>query len=145
MSQALVIPDRYPAVPSVSRSSVRQCVRVTLVQLFGYVSAISLSHARCACVMGIRFLCGIRVLGCDYSRVTSVSSTSYDSSVVPAVFCAFLASSGSHSVATPPLLPNLTVYLSEVPFVGFRLMWRSSGLRLPWQRSLRRFQRRFFC
>ena len=31
MSQALVIPDRYPAVPSVSRSSVRQCVRVTLV------------------------------------------------------------------------------------------------------------------
>ena len=31
MSQALVIPDRYPAIPSVSRSSVRQCIRVTLV------------------------------------------------------------------------------------------------------------------
>ena len=30
-SQGLVIPDRYPAIPSVSRSSVRQCVRVTLV------------------------------------------------------------------------------------------------------------------
>ena len=85
MSQALVIPDRYPAVPSVSRYSVRQCVRVTLVQLFGYLSAIWLSHARCACVVGIR------VLRCDYSRVTRVSSTSYDSSNVPAVFCAFLA------------------------------------------------------
>ena len=59
MSQALVIPDRYPAVPSVSHSSVRQCVRVTLVQLFGYVSSIWLLPARCACVVGNRFLYGI--------------------------------------------------------------------------------------
>ena len=89
MSQALVIPDRYPAVPFVSRSSVRQCVRVALVQLFGYGSAIRLSHARCACVVGNRFLYGIRVLRCDYSRVKRVSSTSYDSSDVPAVFAHF--------------------------------------------------------
>ena len=77
------------------------------------------------------------VLRCDYSRVTRVSSTSYDSSNVPAVFCAFLASSGSHGIATPPLLPNFTVYSRVVPLVGFWLMWRSSGLRLRWQRSLR--------
>ena len=89
MSQALVIPDRYPAVPSVSRQSVRQCVRVTLVQLFGYVSTIWLSHAWCACVVGHRFLYGIRVLRCDYSRVTRVSSTSSDSSNEPAVFVHF--------------------------------------------------------
>ena len=30
MSQALVIPDRYPAVPSVSRSSVRQYVSLAV-------------------------------------------------------------------------------------------------------------------
>ena len=36
-------------------------------------------------------------------------------------FCAFLASSGSHGVATPPLLPTLTVYSREVPLVGFSL------------------------
>ena len=52
MSQALVIPDRYPVVPSVSRQSVRQCVRTTLVQLLGYVSAMWLSLARCACMVG---------------------------------------------------------------------------------------------
>ena len=89
MFQALVVPDRYPAVPSVSRYSVRQYVRVTLVQLFGYVSAIWLSHGRCACVVGNRFRYGIRVLRCDYSRVTRVSSTSYDSSNMPAVFAHF--------------------------------------------------------
>ena len=43
---------------------------------------------------------------------------------------AFLASSGSHGVATPPLLPTLTVYSHEVPLLGFRLMWCSSGLLL---------------
>ena len=48
-----------------------------------------LSHARCACVVGIRFLYGIRVLRCDYSHVTRVSSTSYDSSNEPAVFAHF--------------------------------------------------------
>ena len=35
-----------------------------------------------------------------------------------------LASSGSHGVATPPLLPTLTVYSCEVPFLGFRLLGR---------------------
>ena len=60
-------------------------------------------------------------------------------------FCSFLASSGSHGIATPPFLPNLTVYSRGVPLVGFRLLWRSSGLRLHWQRALRRFLRRFFC
>ena len=35
------------------------------------------------------FLSGIRVLRCDYSRVTRVSSTSYDSSNEPAVFAHF--------------------------------------------------------
>ena len=44
--------------------------------------------------------------------------------------CAFLASSGSHGVVTPPLLPTLTVYSREVPLLGFRLMWRLSGLLL---------------
>ena len=145
MSQALVIPDRYPAVPSVSRWSVRQCVRVTLVQLFGYVSAIWLSHARCACVVGNLFLYGIRVLRCDYSRFTRVFEYFLRFFQRACGFCAILASSGSHGVASPPLLPNLTVYSHEVPLVGFRLMWRSSELLLRWQRSLRRFQRRFFC
>ena len=37
--------------------------------------------------------------------------------------CAFLASSVSHGVATPPFLPTLTVYYREVPFLGFRLVW----------------------
>ena len=60
-------------------------------------------------------------------------------------FLRILASSGSHGIATPNLLPNLTVYSREVPLLGFRFMWRSSGIRLRWQRSLRRLQRRFFC
>ena len=46
MFQALGVPDRYPAVPSVSRWSVRQCVRAPLVELLGYVSAAWLSAAR---------------------------------------------------------------------------------------------------
>ena len=37
--------------------------------------------------------------------------------------CAFLASSVSHGVATPPLLPTLTVYYREVPLLVFRLVW----------------------
>ena len=32
---------------------------------------------------------------------------------------AFLASSGSQVVATSPFFPTLTVYCSEVPFLGF--------------------------
>ena len=40
-------------------------------------------------MVGNRFLYGIRVLRCDYSRVTRVSSTSYDFSNVPAVFAHF--------------------------------------------------------
>ena len=42
--------------------------------------------------------------------------------------CAFLASSVSHGVATPPLWPILTVYYREVPLLGFRLVWCSSGV-----------------
>ena len=38
---------------------------------------------------GNRFLSGIRVLRCDYSRVARVSSTSYDSSNEPAVIAHF--------------------------------------------------------
>ena len=38
---------------------------------------------------GDRFLSGIRVLNCDYSRVTRVSCTSYDSSTEPAWFAHF--------------------------------------------------------
>ena len=29
----------------------------------------------------------------------------------------------SHGVATPPLLPTLTVYYREVPLLGFSLVW----------------------
>ena len=36
---------------------------------------------------------------------------------------AILASSVSHGIATPPLLPTLTVYYREVPLLGFRLVW----------------------
>ena len=91
MFQALVVPDRYPlsSGPFCLPLAVRQCVRVTLSQLFGYVSEIWLSHARCACMVGNLFQYGIRVLRCDYSRVTRVSSASYDSSNVPAVFAHF--------------------------------------------------------
>ena len=42
--------------------------------------------------------------------------------------CAFLASSVSHGVATPPLLPTLTVYYREVPLLVFRLVWYWSGV-----------------
>ena len=42
--------------------------------------------------------------------------------------CAFLASSVSHGVATPPLLPTLTVYYREVPLLVFRLVWCWSGV-----------------
>ena len=58
-------------------------------------------------------------LRCDYSRVTRVSSTSCGSSNEPAVFALFLTSSGSQVVATSPFFPTLTVYCSEVPFLGF--------------------------
>ena len=53
MSQALVISDRYPAVPSVSRSSVRQCVK-------GYVSlAVWLR------VYDVAIACSVRMRGGD--------------------------------------------------------------------------------
>ena len=51
MFQALGVPDRYPAVPSVSRSLVRQCVRAPLVELLGYVSAVWRSPTWCAFVV----------------------------------------------------------------------------------------------
>ena len=34
----------------------------------------------------------------------------------------------SHGVATPPLLPTLTVYYREVPLLAFRLVWCWSGV-----------------
>ena len=52
MFQALGGLDRYPAVPSVSRLSVRQGVRAPLVELLGYVSAARLSPTRCALAVG---------------------------------------------------------------------------------------------
>ena len=42
--------------------------------------------------------------------------------------CAFLSLSVSHGVATPPLLPTLTVYYREVPLLVFRLVWFWSGV-----------------
>ena len=76
-------------------------------------------------------------MGFEYSVVITLASREFRVllTILPTClrfFCAYLASSGSHSVATPPLLPNLTVYSCEAPS-GFRLLWRSSGPRLPWQ------------
>ena len=42
--------------------------------------------------------------------------------------CAFLASLVSLGVATPPVLPTLTVYYCEVPLLVFRLVWFGSGV-----------------
>ena len=42
--------------------------------------------------------------------------------------CTFLASSVLHGVATPPLLPTLTVYYREVPLFVFRLVWYWCGV-----------------
>ena len=33
-----------------------------------------------------------------------------------------------HGIATPPLLPTLTVYYREVPLLGFKLVWCWSGV-----------------
>ena len=52
MFQALGVPDRYPAVSSVSRYSVRQCVRAPLVERLGCASAAGLSPTRCALAVG---------------------------------------------------------------------------------------------
>ena len=52
MFQTLGVPDRYPAVPSVSCLSVRQCVRAPLVELLGYASAARLLPTRCAFAVG---------------------------------------------------------------------------------------------
>ena len=58
MFQALVVPDRYPAIPSASHLRVRQCDRATLAQLLGSVSAVWLSPTRCELAVGdpIHFL-----------------------------------------------------------------------------------------
>ena len=100
MFQALGVPDRYPAVPSVSRLLVSQCVRAPLVELLG-----------CAAIA--------------YSvRVSGGGTDSFHGLEYFGLFtCAFLASSVSHGVATPPLLPALTVYYREVPLLVFRLLW----------------------
>ena len=63
-----------------------------------------------------RFLSGIRVLRCDYSRVTSVSSTSYDSSE-PAVFAHFWLRQGRMV-----LRPHLSCLPSRFTLVG-SLYW----------------------
>ena len=34
----------------------------------------------------------------------------------------------SHGVATPPLLPTLTVYYREIPLLGFRIVWCWPGV-----------------
>ena len=52
MFQALGVPDKYPAVPSVSHLSVRQCVRALLVELLGYASAARILPAWCMLPMG---------------------------------------------------------------------------------------------
>ena len=59
-----------------------------------------------------RFLSGIRVLRCDYSRVMSVSSTSYDSSNKPAVFAHFWLRQGRMV-----LLPHLSCLPSRFPLM----------------------------
>ena len=81
------------------------------------MSALWLSHARCACVVGNRFLYGIRVLRCDYSRVTRVSSTSSDSSNEPAVFTHFWLRRGRMV-----LRPHLYCLTSRFTHVG-SLSW----------------------
>ena len=81
------------------------------------MSAIWLSHARCACVVGNRFLYGIRVLRCDYSRVTRLSSTSSDSSYEPAVFAHFWLRRGRMV-----LRPRLSCLTSRFTHVG-SLSW----------------------
>ena len=50
--------------------------------------------------------------------------------------CAFLASSVSHGVVTPPLLPTLTVYYREVPLLSFRLVWCWSGVSVAFARTI---------
>ena len=120
MFQALGVPDRYPAVPSVSR----QCVRAPLVELLGYVSAVWLSPTRCALAVEepIPFMdssTAVRLLSLHESFEYFLRFFQRACGV-----CAFLASSVSHGVATPPLLPTLTVYSREVPLLGFRLVWR---------------------
>ena len=66
-------------------------------------------------------------MGFEYSVVITLASREFRVllPILPTslrFFCAFLASSGSHGVATPPFLPNLMVYSRGVPLVGFRLM-----------------------
>ena len=75
MFQALGGPDRYPAVPSVSRYSVRQGVRAPLVEQLGYASTARLSPTVCTLAVGDRFLSWIRLLRFDCSRVPGVPST----------------------------------------------------------------------
>ena len=73
MFQAVVVPDRYPAVPSVSCKLVRQCVRATLVQLLGYVSAVWRSPDRCAFVV----VESSSFLGFEYCVVITLASREF--------------------------------------------------------------------
>ena len=65
-------------------------------------------------------------LGFEYSVVITLASREFRVllPILPTSlgFCSFLASSGSHGIATPPFLPNLTVYSHGVLLLGFRLM-----------------------
>ena len=63
-------------------------------------------------------------LGFEYCDVITLASREYFLRFFQRAcgVCPFLASSVSHGVATPPLLPTLTVYSSEVPLLGFRLV-----------------------
>ena len=123
-----------------------QCVRAPLVELLGYASAALLSPTRCTLAVGepIPFM--------DSS--TSVWLLSHHESFEYFLrffrracgVCAFLASSVSHGVVTPPFLPALTVYYHEVPLLVFRLMWYLVRCFCSVLRYLRgRFQCRFLC
>ena len=64
--------------------------------------------------------------GFEYFGLITLASREFR--VLLAVLCAFLASTVSHGVAAPPLLPTLAVYYREVPLLVFRLVWCWSGV-----------------
>ena len=97
MFLALGVQDWFPAVPSASLH------RLGFIYAWWGIDS----------CMGFEYYVVITLASQEFSN------TSYDSSNVPAVFCAFLASSGSHSIATPPLFAYLHGLLPCGPFSGF--------------------------
>ena len=89
MFQALGVPDRYPAIPSVSRYSVRLCVRAPLVELLGYTSAAQLLPTRCELAVGNRFLSGFGYFGLITLASQGFRVPSCGSSGEPAVYAQF--------------------------------------------------------